>query len=503
MTAGKVGFRLAPRLNAAGRLGDATTALQLLAAQSRSEALPLALRLNELNQARQEIEATMLAEALAMVPDPPPPAIVLGSPEWHEGVVGIVASRLVDRLYRPTILLTVGDDVAKGSGRSIPGFDLLAAVTACSGGLTRYGGHKAACGLTLPPAEIARFRKAFTAYAASQLGEAELTRRLAIDAVVCGDELTLALADELEQLAPHGFGNPKVTLLLHDAEAQSPRLTRTREHLQCKVRADGVCASAIHFNFKGLDELADGRRYDVPLALGKNAYNGSVKAQGRGAGTAAAGTTCDRRLRHCLLRHLRARRDGPRSLAAARRARRLRACLAFCRRCAAPAGGDRRRRKGGGLAATPRPSRPAAGGARWRGWRPAAGVCCCSSPMSPAAGRCSRVICPCRISKPRVCIWTAPVSGAGWAAPCPAPRGRRLRLLRPSPAAGRRDGEWCGRRRARPGRRRRAHGGGDAAVGRRVRSCGVRRPTVRRSSTRDDRSRHEHGRMAAFRLGSG
>jgi single-stranded-DNA-specific exonuclease len=279
LTAGNIGFRLAPRLNAAGRLEDATVALNLLAAQSRHEALPLALHLNDLNRERREIEASMIAEALRLVPDPLPPALVLSSADWHEVVVGIVAQRLAERLYRPSIVLSESDEVAKGSGRSIPGFDLLAAVTACSSRLTRFGGHKAACGLSLPRSAISEFRQAFTAFAARHLDETSFTRRHTVDAIVCGDELTLALADELEQLAPHGLGNPKVTLLLHGAEVQSPRLTRTRDHLQCKVRADGVCASAIHFNFRGLDDLSDGRRYDIPLTLGKNAYNGSVSAQ--------------------------------------------------------------------------------------------------------------------------------------------------------------------------------------------------------------------------------
>ena len=235
ITAGKVGFRLAPRLNAAGRLEDAAVALRLLEAGSRAEALPLALRLNELNQSRQEIEAAIFAEALAMVPEPAPPAVVLSSADWHEGVVGVVASRLVERVYRPTILLSESDGVAKGSGRSIPGFDLLAAVARCSQPLLGFGGHKAACGLRLPVADVQGFRAAFVAEAARELGDAELTRRLPVDAVVCGDELTLALADELELLAPHGQGNPRVTLLLLTGPRCSRRDSRAREST-CSAR---------------------------------------------------------------------------------------------------------------------------------------------------------------------------------------------------------------------------------------------------------------------------
>ena len=165
-----------------------------------------------------------------MVPDPLPPALVLSSPDWHEGVVGIVASRVVERFNRPAILLSEGDDEAKGSGRSIPGFDLLGAVERSAEHLLAFGGHRAACGLRLRREHIPAFRDAFVAQAAAVLGAADLVRTQPVDAVVGGDDLTLELADELELLAPHGFGNRKVTLLLHGAEVVAPRLTRDHRH---------------------------------------------------------------------------------------------------------------------------------------------------------------------------------------------------------------------------------------------------------------------------------
>lgn len=277
--AGVVGFRLGPRLNAAGRLEDATLALDLLGAADRTTALPLALRLNELNQERQAIEASMVREAEAMVAEPLPPALVLSSPDWHEGVVGIVASRVAERFNRPVILLSEGPDEAKGSGRSIPGFDLLDAVAAGAEHLLAYGGHRAACGLRLRRERIEPFRAAFTRAAQAALTDDLLVRTRRVDAVVCGDELTLQLADELELLAPHGVGNPKVGLLLHDAGIVAPRLTRDRKHLQYKVRCDGASCSAIHFNFNGLDQVSAPGRFDLPLELGKNAYNGAVSVQ--------------------------------------------------------------------------------------------------------------------------------------------------------------------------------------------------------------------------------
>ncbi|MCX6363428.1 MAG: single-stranded-DNA-specific exonuclease RecJ [Actinobacteria bacterium] len=279
VNAGTVGFRLAPRLNAAGRLEDASLALELLGCADRDTALPLALRLNELNQERQAIEAGIFAAAAEMVPDPLPAALVLSSRDWHEGVVGIVASRVAERFNRPAILLSEIDDEAKGSGRSIPGFDLLGAVERSAEHLLAFGGHRAACGLRLRRQHIPAFRAAFVAQAAAMLGEADLLRTQPVDAVVGGRDLTLGLADELELLAPHGLGNRKVTLLLHAAEVVGPRLTSTHRHAQYRVRCDGATCQAIHFNFGNLQELKEPGRFDVPLSLSKNEYNGAVSAQ--------------------------------------------------------------------------------------------------------------------------------------------------------------------------------------------------------------------------------
>lgn len=278
ITAGTVGFRLAPRLNAAGRLEDASLALELLGCESRGDALPLALRLNELNRERQAIELAIMAEACAMVSEPVSPALVLSSTTWHEGVIGIVASRLAERFNRPTILISEGDEEAKGSGRSIPVFDLLGAVARSAEHLLAFGGHRAACGLRLRREHIPAFRETFVAEAAAALGD-DLARIHPVDALVGGHELTLALADELELLAPHGFGNRGVALLLPGAELATPRLTRDSRHMQYRVRCHGASCQAIHFNFSALDEIGESGRHDVLLALSKNEYNGMVSAQ--------------------------------------------------------------------------------------------------------------------------------------------------------------------------------------------------------------------------------
>ena len=235
-----------------------------------------------------------------MVPDPPPAALVLSSPAWHEGVVGIVATRIVERFNRPAILLSEGDDEAKGSGRSIPGFDLLGAVERSAEHLLAFGGHRAACGLRLRREHIPAFRAAFVAQAAAMLSAADLVRTQPVDAVVGGHDLTLGLADELELLAPHGFGNRKVTLLLHGAEVVGPRLTRDHRHAQYRVRCEGATCQAIHFNFDRLKELTEPGRFDVPLALSKNEYNGAVSAQAEVRGLHRLAAPGARPVRHGL-----------------------------------------------------------------------------------------------------------------------------------------------------------------------------------------------------------
>ena len=366
--AGAVGFRLGPRLNAAGRLEDASIALELLGAPDRDAALPLALKLNELNRERQTIEAGILEAAVAMVPDPPPAALVLSSPDWHEGVVGIVASRVAEKFHRPAILLSEGDDEAKGSGRSIAAFDLLGAVERTSEHLLTFGGHRAACGLRLRRDAIPAFREAFVAEAAASLGPDDLRRVRDVDAIVGGDELTLGLADELELLAPHGFGNRQVTLLLHAAEVVAPRLTRDKRHAQYRVRCDGASCQAIHFNFDALDELTAPGRHDVALALSKNEYNGSVSAQVQVRGLHRLEPPDDRPVRHRLRSRLSrpAARRAPVGGAARRRVvfsgRRRRSGRGACRgRGGTPRRARRRPR--------PRPARPPGGLAAHRAAR--------------------------------------------------------------------------------------------------------------------------------------
>ena len=284
--AGSVGFRLAPRINAAGRLSHPETALQLLLTQDDTEAAQLAGRLEELNRERQAVEDRILREAVAQVEAWPESrqrrrGYVVANEDWHEGVIGIVASRLVERFNRPVVLIAGTDGDWKGSGRSIPSFDLHGALGVCSEHLVRFGGHRAAAGLSIDPAKVAAFAEAFGEAVDAELPEEDLQPRVEVDAVVSGEELTLDLATELGHLAPFGLGNPGVTLLLPSCDLSDVAQTADGKHLRFRVRhRDRPAGSAIAF---GLGRHADRARrevrHDVLFRLEENRWNGTVAPQ--------------------------------------------------------------------------------------------------------------------------------------------------------------------------------------------------------------------------------
>jgi single-stranded-DNA-specific exonuclease len=284
--AGTIGFRLAPRLNAAGRLGRPEAALELLLAEEHEPAARLAAQLEELNRDRQAVEERILREAVEEIESWPEPrrrhrAFVVAGEDWHEGVIGIVASRLVERYARPVVLIAGTEGDWKGSGRSIPGFDLHDALRECAGHLERWGGHAAAAGLSIRPESVPAFAEAFAAIGDATLGEADLSPPALVDAFVHGSELTLELCAELSQLAPFGLGNPNITLLLPGCEVTDLIAVGEGKHLKFRVRADGRDAgSAIAFRLgRQLDRLRRVGRYDVAFRLEANQWNGTIAPQ--------------------------------------------------------------------------------------------------------------------------------------------------------------------------------------------------------------------------------
>jgi single-stranded-DNA-specific exonuclease len=283
--AGAIGFRLAPRINAAGRLCHPRAALDLLLTEDAREAELLAGELERLNRDRQAVEDRILREAVRQVESWPEPtrrrlAYVLAGEDWHRGVVGIVASRLAERFHRPVVLIAGGEEEWTGSGRSIPAFDLHAGLAACAEHLERWGGHRAAAGLSIRPEAIDTFAEAFAAHAAAVLSAEELDPVLAVDAAVDGRELTLELCEELERLAPFGLGNPGVTLLAVGCELTELGAVGEGKHLKLAVTADGARSGAIAFGQGAqLDRYRRARRYDVAFRLQANRWNGGVAPQ--------------------------------------------------------------------------------------------------------------------------------------------------------------------------------------------------------------------------------
>jgi single-stranded-DNA-specific exonuclease len=285
--AGSVGFRLAPRINAAGRLGHPAGALELLLTEDREQARALADRLEELNRDRQVVEDRILRAAVEQVEEWPEAkrrrrAYVLWGEDWHEGVIGIVASRLVERYHRPVVMIAGSEGLWKGSGRSIPSFDLHAALGACSQFLERHGGHRAAAGLSIVPEWIDVFADAFAAQAEGLLVEDDLLPTTVIDAVLPrGAKLTLELCAELRRLAPFGLGNPEVTLLAPACELGDLATVGEGRHLRFRVRRDGFDSGAAIAFGQGtqLDRFRRVGRYDVAFRLQENHWNGTVAPQ--------------------------------------------------------------------------------------------------------------------------------------------------------------------------------------------------------------------------------
>ena len=249
LDAHSLGFRLGPRLNAAGRLGRADAALELLLTDDADRAASIAAELDGLNRDRQETERRILWEAqAAAVPQLDRAALVLAGEGWHPGVIGIVASRLVQEFRRPCVIVALEGEAGRGSGRSIGSYDLHAGLSACSAHLRRFGGHRMAAGLELERSELPAFGRALAAHAGALLAPSDLRRVERIDAVVPGGSLGLALAEELDRLGPFGEGNPQPNLLVPAARISDLRgMGEENRHSRFTISSGGRRARAVAF----------------------------------------------------------------------------------------------------------------------------------------------------------------------------------------------------------------------------------------------------------------
>ena len=275
-----VGFRLGPRLNAAGRLGTAQDALDLLLTEDAGRARSLAAGLDAQNRDRQAVEMKTLNEAEAQLDFDPnkDAAIVVGQSGWHPGVLGIVASRISKMHHRPTLVIGFDESgTGKGSGRSIEGFSLVKALTECGGMLEKFGGHEMAAGLTIDQKRFQKFRRAFLDCARSLLSDEDLQPRLRLDCEVVFEDLNLALLDEHELLQPFGMGNWQPLFLARSvAPACEPRVLKEK-HLLFTLRQDGGERSAIFFG--GAAGKLPRPPWDIAFKIERNEFRETVSLQ--------------------------------------------------------------------------------------------------------------------------------------------------------------------------------------------------------------------------------
>jgi len=277
-------FVLAPRLNAVGRVSDPTIAFKLLVSRSHQEAMELAHLLEEENRRRKELDERIFAEAVENAEKTMRPgdrALVLVSDNWHLGVIGIVASRLVEKYYRPVVLISTIDGVGKGSARSIPGFHLLDAIRDSGDLLTKFGGHKYAAGLCIENDKIEEFRARFLEYAAQHLSDEDLIPQLSIDAKINPDEIDLNLIKWLDLFAPYGPDNMRPVFLIENAQlANEPKIVGTN-HLRFRIKNSHGTLDTIGFGFGEYRDPISMRTRPLNLAVvvEKNTYFGEPEVQ--------------------------------------------------------------------------------------------------------------------------------------------------------------------------------------------------------------------------------
>ncbi len=278
VTSGTISFKMAPRLNASGRMANASNSLNLLVAGDDRTAATWAEHLELANTHRKSVEMLVTAEArqkLAESGASAGRAIVVAGNGWHPGVLGIVASRLVDEFHVPSIVLTIDDGVATGSGRSVEGFDLGAALAGLESMLIRTGGHPMAAGLSLDMSRFDEFVAVFMKLAETGVGTSTAARRLDIDAVVGMMDLQPALVDEISFMEPFGMANPEPVLAVRGATVKGARrVGREGEHLRLRFESGGVSIDGIWFN-AGSCGLDEGQVVDVAFHLTRDSMSGA------------------------------------------------------------------------------------------------------------------------------------------------------------------------------------------------------------------------------------
>jgi single-stranded-DNA-specific exonuclease len=285
VTAGQVAFILAPRLNAAGRIGHALRGVELLTTDDEGHANSIARELEEMNLRRQEIDRATLAAAqrlLDTVDLDATAGLVLAADGWHPGVIGIVASRLVEEIHRPVVLVALDGESGKGSGRSIAAFDLHEGLTECRDLLTRFGGHRAAAGLTVERRNVDAFRARFNEVAKSKLEPDDLVPQLRVDLEISMAEATGDLESLLRHFEPFGVGNAAPVFVVRGVRLAAPPRVVGADHLRLRLTGEGKYLDAIGWRMAALaTELPPNAELEVAFRLERDEWSGLPRLQAK------------------------------------------------------------------------------------------------------------------------------------------------------------------------------------------------------------------------------
>lgn len=284
ITSYTIGFLLAPRINAAGRIGDATRAVKLLTTDNENEAITIAKELNEQNIYRQETEQGIFCDVLAKIESSvdleKEKVIVVWGEGWHHGIIGIVASKITDSYNRPCILIAVEDGMGKGSGRSIEGFNLFEALSHCTSLLEKFGGHELAAGLSIQEESIEKLKKMINEYADKILKDSDLEAKIKIDIEVTREDITEESVKELDMLSPFGAGNPSPVFAYKNLMIEDIRTVGNDKHIKLKFKDKETYVDAIGFNRGYLvDVYSQTDVLDAACSLEINSWNNKESVQ--------------------------------------------------------------------------------------------------------------------------------------------------------------------------------------------------------------------------------
>ena len=279
-----ISFVIAPRINAAGRIGSAKRAVELFTTANERQSQIIVEQLNQDNKFRQETEAQIMQQVVNNIENSidldKEKVIVVAGEGWHHGVIGIVASKITDRYYRPCILLSLENGLAKGSGRSIEGFDLFKALSHCEQHLERFGGHQMAAGLSVKGNNISNLREAINLYADSMMSKQDMIPKLIIDVVLNKDDICIENVKDIELLSPFGAGNQGPLFLYTGCKISEARAVGDNKHLKLKLQNEGIYLDAIGFNMGDFNnQINRTQLFDVAGAMEINNWNSMQKIQ--------------------------------------------------------------------------------------------------------------------------------------------------------------------------------------------------------------------------------